>query len=225
MVELTTGDVTGVEALLRWRDPAGGIIGPGEFLPLAEETGLIQSIGSWVLEEACAQAERWRSEGLELDVSVNVSPLQLTQPGLPGEVARCLDSHGVPRGRFIVELTESSAMTDPQRIQGRLWELRALGVRIAIDNFGTGASSLSRLRHLPAEILKIDRSFVHDAPDDEDAGAMINAIVELAHRLGLRSLAEAVETVEQREFLSERGCGLAQGYLFCRPVPPVASEP
>jgi diguanylate cyclase (GGDEF)-like protein/PAS domain S-box-containing protein len=218
-VELATGEVAGVEALLRWRDPSGGITRPGEFIPLAEETGLIQSIGEWVLEEACAQAAAWRRSGLDLDVSVNVSPLQLGQPGLAETLSGKLALHGMPPERLILELTESSAMTDPDRIQQRLWELRAIGIRIAMDHFGTGASSLSRLRHLPVEILKIDQSFVRDAPFDADAAAMVISIVDLASRLGLTPLAEAVETQAQRTFLVEHGCTLGQGYFFCKPFP------
>jgi diguanylate cyclase (GGDEF)-like protein/PAS domain S-box-containing protein len=219
IVDLSSGDVLAVEALLRWRDPAGGITRPGEFIPLAEESGLIQSIGDWVLGEACRQMRAWRDEGIELDVSVNVSPLQLGRSAIVDEIGAHLDDHDLPHDALIVELTESSAMADPEQVQKLLWELRGRGVRIAIDDFGTGASSLARLRHLPVEILKIDRAFVADTVHDPNAASMVGAIVELARTLGMVPLAEAVETREQRAIVQRLGCTLAQGYLFHRPVP------
>ncbi|MEX0990334.1 MAG: EAL domain-containing protein [Actinomycetota bacterium] len=221
IVDLGSGEMLAAEALLRWRDPAGGITRPGEFIPLAEETGLIQSIGDWVLGEVCRQMREWHDAGIDLDVSVNVSPLQLSRSGIVDEISSHLDVHHLPHEAMIVELTESTAMADPEQIQKLLWELRGRGVRIAIDDFGTGASSLARLRHLPVEILKIDRSFVADTVLDEDAASMVGAIVELSRTLGMVPLAEAVETEEQRGIVERLGCSLAQGYLFCRPIPAV----
>jgi EAL domain-containing protein (putative c-di-GMP-specific phosphodiesterase class I) len=219
IVDLATEEVLAVEALLRWCDPAGGITRPGEFIPLAEETGLIQSIGDWVLREVCRQMREWHDAGIDLDVSMNVSPLQLSHGGIVDEITSHLDVHHLPRESLIVELTESTAMADPEQVQKLLWELRGHGLRIAIDDFGTGASSLARLRHLPVEILKIDRAFVADAAQDANAASMVGAIVELARTLGMIPLAEAVETQEQREIVQRLGCTLAQGYLFSRPVP------
>ena len=219
IVDLQTEQVLAVEALLRWRDPSGGITRPGEFIPLAEETGLIQSIGDWVLGEACRQMRAWKDDGIQLDVSVNVSPLQLTRAGVVDEVTGHLDVHDLPHEALIIELTESTAMADPEQIQKLLWELRGRGVRIAIDDFGTGASSLARLRHLPVELLKIDRSFVADTVHDDHAASMVGAIADLAHTLGMVPLAEAIETEAQRDRVQMLGCSLAQGYLFCRPIP------
>jgi diguanylate cyclase (GGDEF)-like protein len=219
IVELDTAEMTGVEALVRWQDPNGGIIPPGEFIPLAEEMGLIVAIGDWVMEEICRQSKAWREEGLDMKISFNISPRQLWQPEMVEKVLAHLATADVDPSQVVVEITESSAMTDPERTQRILWDLHARGVRLAIDDFGTGYSSLSRLKHMPVHTLKIDRSFVMDLPDDQDAGNMVAAVIQLAQSLGMTPLAEGIETQEQWDFLLEKGCQLGQGYYFSRPIP------
>lgn len=219
VVDLTSGDMVALEALVRWRDPTGGIIRPGEFIPLAEEIGLIEAIGDWVLDGVCAQIKRWKDEGLALDVSFNLSPRQLRHPELAEHLLPFLESRGVDPRSLIVEIPESAAMSDPERTQKVLWSLRAKGLRIALDDFGLGGASLSRLKHLPVDVLKIDDSFVRDLPDDEHAAGMATAIIEMAGALGSIAIAEGIETEDQRLFLIRAGCTLGQGYLFRRPVP------
>ncbi|MDP9295616.1 MAG: bifunctional diguanylate cyclase/phosphodiesterase, partial [Actinomycetota bacterium] len=219
VVDLTRGDMVGVEALLRWQDPNGGLIPPGEFIPLAEEMGLIEVIGDWVLEEMCRQDQEWRSDGLNLEMSFNLSPRQLWHPDVVEKIVRPLEASGTDPSSIVIEITESTAMTDPERTQRILWELHAKGFRIALDDFGTGYSSLSRLKHLPVDILKIDRSFVRDVAADPEAGSMVRAIIQLAHGLGMSPLAEGVETEQEWRFLTDHGCRLGQGYHFSRPVP------
>jgi EAL domain-containing protein (putative c-di-GMP-specific phosphodiesterase class I) len=219
VVDLTRGDMVGVEALLRWQDPNGGLIPPGEFIPLAEEMGLIEVIGDWVIEEMCRQDQEWRSDGLNLEMSFNLSPRQLWQPDVVDKIVRPLEASGTDPSSIVIEITESTAMADPERTQRILWELHARGFRIALDDFGTGYSSLSRLKHLPVDILKIDRSFVHDVAADPEAGSMVTAIIQLAQGLGMSPLAEGVETEQEWRFLTDHGCRLGQGYHFSRPVP------
>lgn len=219
LVDLETAEMSGVEALIRWQDPNGGIIPPGDFIPLAEEMGLIVAIGDWVMEEICRQSKAWKEEGLDTKISFNLSPRQLWQPEMVEKVLSHLASADVDPSQVVVEITESSAMTDPERTQRILWDLHARGVRLAIDDFGTGYSSLSRLKHMPVHTLKIDRSFVMDLPDDLDAGNMVAAIIQLAHSLGMSPLAEGIETQEQWDFLVAKGCQLGQGYYFSRPIP------
>jgi EAL domain-containing protein (putative c-di-GMP-specific phosphodiesterase class I) len=209
----------GVEALLRWNDPGGGLVPPGEFIPLAEEMGLIEVIGDWVVEELARQDARWRAEGLELELSFNLSPRQLWQPDIASRILSRLRAEGVDPARVVVEVTESTAMTDPDRTLRILGDLHASGLRIAIDDFGTGYSSLSRLKDMPVDILKIDRSFVRDANADEQSGSMVRAIIQLAAGLGMTPLAEGVETEAERTFLIDHGCRLAQGFHFARPTP------
>jgi len=219
LVDLETAEMSGVEALIRWQDPNGGIIPPGDFIPLAEEMGLIVAIGDWVMGEICRQSKAWREEGLDTKISFNLSPRQLWQPEMVEKVLSHLASADVDPGQVVVEITESSAMTDPERTQRILWDLHARGVRLAIDDFGTGYSSLSRLKHMPVHTLKIDRSFVMDLPDDQDAGNMVAAIIQLAHSLGMSPLAEGIETQAQWDFLVAKGCQLGQGFYFSRPIP------
>jgi diguanylate cyclase (GGDEF)-like protein/PAS domain S-box-containing protein len=219
LVDLASGGVFGVEALIRWPDPNGGLVPPGEFIPLAEEMGLIEAIGDWVVEELGRQDGRWRAEGLALELSFNLSPRQLWQPDLATKILSRLDAAGVERANVVVEITESTAMIDPDRTQRILTELNGCGLRLAIDDFGTGYSSLSRLKHLPVDILKIDRSFVRAVDSDPQAGDMVRAIIALAESLGMSPLAEGIETEAEWRFLVEHGCSLGQGYLFSRPVP------
>ena len=218
VVDLHTGEFTGVEGLLRWQDPRGGLIAPGEFIPLAEEMGLIEAIGDWVISELARQAADWETQGIHLEAGFNLSPRQLYQPNLVYRVLNHLEEVGVDPTRVVVEITESAAMTDPDRTQRVLWDLHERGMRLAIDDFGTGYSSLSRLKHLPVDILKIDRAFVRDVPLDQEAASMVRAMIQLADSVGMQPLAEGIETEAQWNFLVEQGCGFGQGFFFGRPV-------
>jgi diguanylate cyclase len=219
IVELATGHMNGVESLIRWQEPDGTIIAPGDFIPLAEELGVIETIGDWVVEELGRQDEIWRAEGLELEIGFNLSPRQFWQPDLAERIRSRIESGGLDPGRLIVEVTESSAMMDPERAQRILWDLHNQGLRIAIDDFGTGYSSLSRLREMPVEILKVDRAFVTNVDTDLQSAAIVGAFIDLAHGLGMTSLAEGIERPEEWRFLTERGCTLGQGFYFAHPVP------
>jgi diguanylate cyclase (GGDEF)-like protein/PAS domain S-box-containing protein len=222
LVDLRSGDMFGVEALIRWPAPGGGLIPPGDFIPLAEEMGLIEAIGDWVVEELGRQDRTWRGDGLGMEISFNLSPRQLWQPDLAQKILGRLDECAVDPGNVVVEITESTAMIDPDRTQRILTDLHDRGLRLAIDDFGTGYSSLSRLKHLPVDILKIDRTFVREVDSDPDAGSMVCAIIGLADSLGMTPLAEGIETEAEWRFLLDHGCTLGQGYFFSRPVP--ASE-
>ncbi len=210
--------IVAVEALARWRTDEG-LVPPAGFIPLAEDIGLIEAIGEWVAGGACRQVIAWRDEGTALDVSVNLSLHELWQPAAAERVRRQVAEAGLEPSAVIVEVTESSAMTDPTRTQRVLGELRRHGFRLAIDDFGAGHSSLNRLAELPCEILKIDRSFVRRLPGDPSAAAMVTAMLELARGLGMQAVAEGIETQGQLDFLAERQCPLGQGFLFSRPVP------
>ncbi|MBA3509648.1 MAG: EAL domain-containing protein [Thermoleophilaceae bacterium] len=212
------GRIVAVEALARWRTDRG-LVPPASFIPLAEDIGMIEAIGEWVAGEACRQALVWRDAGTPLDVSVNLSLHELWQPSAAQRVGHQVAQAGLEPGSVIIEVTESSAMTDPVRTQRVLGELRRQGFRLAIDDFGAGHSSLARLSEFPCEILKIDRSFVARLPEDPTAAAMVTAMIELARGLGLQAVAEGIETGAQLAFLVERRCALGQGFLFSRPVP------
>lgn len=220
---LTSGAVTGSEALIRWFHPDRGIVSPGQFVPVAEETGLIDPIGTWTLIEACRQQRIWRDLGLATDpVSVNVAPMQFVRPDFVGTVERALDTSGLPASSLEIEVTESMLMQDVETVAARLAAIRTLGVRVSVDDFGTGYSSLAYLQRLPVDVLKIDRAFVKDldaAPTSaEQARVLATAICGLGHSLGLRVIAEGVETVEQLDVLLEVGCDEAQGFLLARPA-------
>jgi EAL domain-containing protein (putative c-di-GMP-specific phosphodiesterase class I) len=211
--------IVGVEALIRWEDPERGLVPPGEFIPMAEELGLIQPIADWVLEEACRQTREWLDHGWAINVGVNLSPRQLWEPELVQRMLGDAVAAGISRERLVFEITETAAMTDWERTEPVLLELRDSGFRLAIDDFGAGHSSLARLGALPADSLKIDRSFVSGLPDNETSAMMVTAIVQLAHNLGMEAFAEGIETEEQLEFVVEAGCHRGQGFLFSRAVP------
>jgi diguanylate cyclase (GGDEF)-like protein len=219
VIDLRTGAMTGVEALIRWPDPTGGLVLPGEFIPLAEEMGLIEAIGEWVVEEVCRQDVEWRAQGLELDLAFNLSPRQLWQEDLADRIVEPVLAAGMDPARVTVEVTESMAMTNPDRTVGILQELHDRGLRLAIDDFGTGYSSLSRLRYLPVDILKIDRSFVRGLHADAQNGSLVSAMIALASNLGMVTIAEGIETEDEWRALTDRECSLGQGFLFSRPVP------
>jgi diguanylate cyclase (GGDEF)-like protein/PAS domain S-box-containing protein len=218
IVDLADGTLAGAEALLRWRRPKGGLLAPKEFLPLAEEMGLLEIIGDWVLEEVCGEAAAWRDRGVDVPLSFNLSPRQLWQPDLAGRIGATLEAAGIEPPRLMVEVSEFTAATDPARTQRVLASLHEVGLAIALDDFGTGYSSPAQLRGLPLDVLKMDQPLVRDALRDPDVAAFGHAIIRFADALGMRSLAEGVETEEQRSHLVQHGCALGQGYLFCRPV-------
>jgi diguanylate cyclase (GGDEF)-like protein len=220
VIELATGKMTGVEALIRWIEPDGTMVPPGEFIPLAEELGLIEHIGDWVVRELVYQVNAWRELDIDLEVGFNLSPRQFWQPDLAERILSRIRGGGIDPGRIVVEVTESSAMLDPDRAQDILLELRAGGLSIAIDDFGTGYSSLSRLREMPVRVLKIDRSFVSAVDEDPQAASIVSAFIQLARGLGMTTLAEGIETEGELAFLKEHGCELGQGFLFSKPVPP-----
>ncbi len=215
-----TGDVHGVEALIRWRHPERGLIPPLKFIPIAEETGVIEVIGAWVLREACRQKAEWNQVGLKtLRVAVNLSAQQLRSPALVSDVQSAMETHGIGPGELELEVTESAAMDDPERAIGQLKALRDIGVELAIDDFGTGYSSLAYLKMLPIDTLKLDRAFVRDIETDENDAAISAATLALARNLGLKVVAEGVETEAQRNFLTLHQCDFLQGYLFGKPEP------
>ncbi len=220
-VDVRTGAVFGVEALLRWHHPIDGTISPADFIPIAEETGLIVPIGDWVLETACAQNRRWQDEGLPpITVSVNVSAHQFLQKGWVDVVAKTLARTGLESQYLELELTESVIMRDPDASTETMHRLQQMGVRLSIDDFGTGYSSLSALKHFPVGRLKIDKSFVRELPHDEDDKAIAIAVISLGQRLNLHVIAEGVETQEQVDFLRENHCHEVQGYHYSKPVAP-----
>jgi diguanylate cyclase (GGDEF)-like protein len=218
---LEDGRVIGMEALVRWRHPVRGMVSPAEFIPLAEETGLIIPLGDWVLRTACAQLKQWMTQGLpQLRVAVNLSVRQLLQKDFTASVETVLADTGLPPHLLELEITESTLMENAQDTLTALHRLRALGVRLSIDDFGTGYSSLSYLKRFPVDIIKIDRSFVRDVPQDADDAAIVTAIIALAHSLRLEVVAEGVETEAQLHFLKARRCDLLQGYHLSPAVPP-----
>jgi len=219
-IELRTNQAVGLEALLRWNHPDMGLVSPANFIPLAEESGLIIPIGEWVLRTVCEQMNSWQNAGMEpLRVSVNLSACQFRQAILGKLIRRILDETRVASEWLELELTESVIMDDIQTSSTMLRELKAMGVHISMDDFGTGYSSLSLLKRLPLDTLKIDQSFVRDITTDPDDAAIVDAIVSLAHNLRLRVIAEGVESQEQLEYLRSRSCDEVQGFLYSKPQP------
>ena len=218
-VELASGDVRSVEALVRWDHPQRGLLSPGEFVPLAEHTGLIRPLTRYVLDAALADCSAWVAEGLRPGVSMNLSSRDLLDAELPAEVEGLLEKHSVDPTLLEMEITENTILTDPERARTVLERLRSLGVRLSIDDFGTGFSSLGQLRRLPVDVLKIDKSFVFNMDNDENDDVIVRSTIELGHNLGLRVVAEGVETQETWNRLAQLGCDTAQGFFISRPLP------
>ncbi|MCU7904695.1 MAG: EAL domain-containing protein [Candidatus Thiodiazotropha sp. (ex Epidulcina cf. delphinae)] len=220
ILNVSGGSLVGAEALIRWDSPERGMVGPDEFIPLAEECGLIPPLGEWVLQRAAADLAKWDQAGLTLNsLSVNVSTLQFRMKGFTDKMLALLQSQIHLRSRLFLEITESVFMDEQGEPGKRLDRLREQGIRVAIDDFGTGYSSLSYLKRFPVDSIKIDRSFVCDVTDDPENAALCEAIIAMAHHLGIKVVAEGVETVQQWQFLRDGGCDFAQGYLFGRPMP------
>ena len=217
-IHAPSGEITGVEALMRWHHAQRGTVSPEVFIPLAERYGLIQTIGNWLVEEACRQIRAWRNEGLRMRVAINLSVHQLRQHDLAQRIRAALERHRLEAQVLTCEITETLATDDSHDAHGVIAELAALGVHLSIDDFGTGYSNLGRLRKLPAEELKIDRGLVLDLGTSSDAHAIVDAVVKLAHALGLKVVAEGVETERQQDLLRDLGCHELQGYLFAKPM-------
>ncbi|MCW8331378.1 EAL domain-containing protein [Photobacterium sp. SDRW27] len=224
VVDLATGKMIGVEALIRWEQENGNLIPPADFLPVAEDTGLILPIGEWVIEEACHQAKAWADKGISLQMAINLSPRQMWHGDIGCEALKIINKTGVSKDLLEFEVTESSMVKETERTEKALEYFKAKGIKIALDDFGTGYSSLDRLKHLPFHKLKIDKSFVDGIPNNEDDMAIVSATVKMAQSLGLSSLAEGIETAEQWRFLKKLGCDFGQGYYFSKPVPAAEIE-
>jgi EAL domain-containing protein (putative c-di-GMP-specific phosphodiesterase class I) len=219
-VDLATGAICGVEALLRWAHPEKGLVYPAEFVPVLEETGLIVAVGEWVIREACGQIGAWQQAGLKVpSVAVNLSARQFQQKNLDGIVREILRETGVGAALLEFEITESLLMTDPEAAARTLLGLKRAGVMLSVDDFGTGHSSLAYLKRFPLDVLKIDRTFIKDIVNDPDDAAITLAIINLAHSLKLKVVAEGVETEAQLDLLSLHSCDEMQGFYFSRPVP------
>lgn len=219
-MDLKTQRIVGVEALMRWRHPVLGLVSPAQFIPIAEETGLIVPMGKWALETACAEARDWQKRGLPpVQMSVNLSPRQLSSPAIIDDIAEVLNTSGLNPALLELEITESAMMKNPESAAAMLKQIRAMGVGLAIDDFGTGYSSLSYLKRFPLTTVKIDRSFVNDLSQDSDAQALADGIVTLAHGLRMKVVAEGVETAEQLAYLRAHDCDEIQGYWLCKPLP------
>ena len=218
-VNLSGAYVTGVEALARWQHPERGVIAPDEFIPVAERTGLIIPLTLWVLHRALTQCRQWLDLGLDLSVAVNLTMWNLETQELPEQIASLLRDTGVPAENLELEITESTIMGDPQKVITTLNNIRSLGVRFAIDDFGTGYSSFAYLTKLPVKSIKIDKSFVLSLDKDRDNALIVRSIIDLSHNLGLKVVAEGVESATSRDLLKSFGCDEAQGYFYSRPQP------
>jgi predicted signal transduction protein with EAL and GGDEF domain len=219
-VSAAQGRMVALEALVRWEHPERGLLQPSDFVPLAEETGLIAEIGAWVLNEACHQVAAWRRNGATVDLAVNVSARQLVQPDIVEVVRGALDSSGLPADSLCLEITESAVMRDPEAALATLTLVKELGVKVALDDFGVGFSSLAQLKEmLPLHALKVDRSFISGLADDERNSAIVAAVVMMATTLGLTAIAEGVETEAQAMQARALGCDVSQGFFFTQPEP------
>jgi EAL domain-containing protein (putative c-di-GMP-specific phosphodiesterase class I) len=220
-IDTASGQLVGVEALVRWQHPERGLVEPVDFIGLAEETGLILPLGLWVLRMACRQAQSWRAQndGRPLLLSVNLSPMQVRQPDLVAEVAAILAETGLPADALCLEITESVLLEDAEATTRTLQALRALGVHLAIDDFGTGYASLSYLQRFPVETVKIDRSFIAALGESAGGMAIVEAVTALAHQLGLAVVAEGIETAAQSALVEQVGCDQSQGFYVAHPLP------
>ena len=221
-IDFETGRIMGAEALARWRRPNGKLISPATFIPVAEQAGLIDAIGMQILEAACEAARSWQLEGFDLTVAVNVSPSQFQRNDLTDSIMAVLRRTGLHPNRLELEITESMAVSDPARVAEFISPLRAMGTKLAIDDFGTGHSNLATLTQLPFDVFKIDRQFVSALETDRQAPAIVEMILAMAETLGLKTVAEGVETTRQAEFLRRRGCSMAQGFLYSPGLPETA---
>jgi len=221
-INLTTGDIVGLEALVRWQHPERGLVSPGEFIPMAEESGLIVRLGDWVLREACRQVQVWSGQGCSpCQVAVNISAVHLSRGDLLLSVRQALEASGIPPECLELEITESFLMVNRDKAIETLAQLRSMGVRLSIDDFGTGYSSMAYLQQLKVHKLKVDMSFVHDITTNTGNASIVRAIIALGHSLGLEVIAEGVEVLEQASYLRSLGCDVMQGYLISRPLPAV----
>ncbi|MDD4312099.1 MAG: EAL domain-containing protein, partial [Eubacteriales bacterium] len=220
-VNFKTGKITGVEALLRWQNAELGSVTPTQFIPVAEETGIIVPIGKWVLREACAQNIIWQKQGLPaIRMAVNLSLRQLLDDNLPRDIENALRDSGMNPQLLELEVTESMIMNNPKKMIEILQRIKDMGICLAIDDFGTGYSSLAQLKQFPVDTLKIDRSFIRNLPEDKDDKAIAHAIICMGETLGLTVVAEGVETVEQMNYLKDQSCDEMQGFYFSKPVVP-----
>ncbi|HLT12711.1 MAG TPA: EAL domain-containing protein [Marinobacter sp.] len=219
-INLETKRIIGAEALLRWNHPEYGLVPPDKFIPVSEANGSIVEIGQWVLEQACWQAARWATEGSHLRIAVNLSAVQLRQDSIVDDILATLEKHRIPAGRLELEVTETSFMTNLTDAVAKLHRLHRAGISIAVDDFGTGYSSLTYLKQMPVQHLKIDKQFIRDLLVNEEDTRIANTIIDLGRSLNLTVIAEGVETAEQEHYLTQRGCKLAQGYFFSRPLLP-----
>jgi diguanylate cyclase (GGDEF)-like protein len=211
--------IMGIESLVRWRDPERGLIPPGDFIPVAERTGVVDALGDWVLEETCRQTAEWQAAGFFPNVGVNVSPRQLRRAGFAGRVEAMVAEFGIDRSRFVLELTETAWSLEASRLLPVLHDLRARGLVLAIDDFGAGYSSLWRLRELPVQVIKVDRAFLVGVPEDSEACAIYEAIMQLAETVHCDVVAEGVETAAQLSYLNGIRCRIVQGFHLARPMP------
>lgn len=219
-VDSINEEIIGVEALIRWNHPQQGLVAPDKFIPIAEETGLIRTLGQWVLDEACRQLAVWHEQGIvSIKMAVNLSPKQLRDPQIIKHLQECLTKHNIDAADLELEVTETAAMANAEQAIELMKQIRAVGVELAIDDFGTGYSSLAYLKLFPIQTLKLDRTFVRDIEEDENDAAICKATIALAHNMGMKVVAEGVETEAQKEFLTSHHCDILQGYLFSRPVP------
>ena len=219
-IDTRNGAISGLEALARWHDPELGDVPPTRFIRIAEDSGLIQPLGDWVIWETCRQVRRFRDAGIDrLRVAVNISAQQLRHENLPALIRGVLSCYDLSAADLELEITESTAMQNPELTLSILDQLSDMGMMLAIDDFGTGYSSLAYLKHLPIQRLKLDRSFVKDLETDSNDAAICAATVALGHKLGLELVAEGVETEGQRDFLAALGCDFVQGFLYSRPLP------